>query len=425
MISSFDSLPKDWEIVLGKDIFSQSNVRVKDSTRFDSIPVLSMTRYNGLILQSKKFDKQVASRDLSNYKVVTKGQLVYGFPIDEGVIAVQHRYPLGAVSPAYHVWDIIRDVDLTYLDLALKTPFMIENYSKFASNVVHRRRNLSPSDFLKVKIPLPPLAEQRAIARVLTTVRQAIEATERVIEATRQLKKAMMKHLFTYGPVPVHAVDAVQLKETEIGWVPEGWEILTVGEVCEIKGGKRLPKGHSFSETQSPYPYIRVTDFENGSVRVEEVRYIRQEDYQRIKNYIIRCDDVYISIAGTIGLVGIVPEILDRANLTENAAKMIIRNKTRLRRDFLSNYLASEIAQKEISSRTMKTSQPKLALARIKQIPMILPPLDEQDAIVRTINSINGKIEIENQRKSSLEALFQSALHQLMTGKTRVNDLQL
>lgn len=90
MISSFDSLPKDWEIVLGKDLFSQSNIRVKDSTCIDSIPVLSMTRYNGLILQSKKFDKQVASRDLSNYKVVIKGQLVYGFPIDEGVIAVQH-----------------------------------------------------------------------------------------------------------------------------------------------------------------------------------------------------------------------------------------------------------------------------------------------------------------------------------------------
>ncbi|HNB54872.1 MAG TPA: restriction endonuclease subunit S, partial [Anaerolineales bacterium] len=195
-----------------------------------------------MVLQSEKFDKQVASRDLSNYKVVKRGQLVYSFPIDEGVIAILHRHPVGAVSPAYHVWDITREVDLTFLDMMLKTPALINYYKMHSSNVVHRRRNLSPKDFVNVPIPLPPLPEQRAIAHVLTTVREAIEATDRVLIAARELKRSLMHHLFTYGPVPVNEADQVALKETEIGEVPEGWNSGTLGDFFTLQRGYDLPQ---------------------------------------------------------------------------------------------------------------------------------------------------------------------------------------
>ncbi len=83
----------------------------------------------------------------------------------------------------------------------------------------------------KIIIPLPPLPEQHAIATTLRTVQEAKEKTDAVIAATKALKAAMMKHLFTYGPVPPEDAERVALRETGIGPVPEDWEIRTVNEL--------------------------------------------------------------------------------------------------------------------------------------------------------------------------------------------------
>jgi type I restriction enzyme S subunit len=83
-----------------------------------------------------------------------------------------------------------------------------------------------------LSIPLPPLAEQQKIASVLSTIQEAKEKTENVIKANRELKKSMMKHLFTYGPVPFEEAEKVPLKETEIGMIPEHWEVIKLGDYC-------------------------------------------------------------------------------------------------------------------------------------------------------------------------------------------------
>lgn len=69
-----------------------------------SFPLLSMTMHEGLVDQQEKFKKRVASEDVSSYKVIERGQLVVGFPIDEGVLDFQTRYDRAIVSPAYGVW---------------------------------------------------------------------------------------------------------------------------------------------------------------------------------------------------------------------------------------------------------------------------------------------------------------------------------
>ena len=308
-------------------------------------------------------------------------------------------------------------IDNWYFAFLAHHPFVLNHAISTTTGVNHPRtswRALSVG-----LIPLPPIPEQRAIAHVLRTVQRAKEATERVIAALKELKKSLMKHLFTYGPVPLDQADQVPLKETEIGPVPEHWEVVRLGEVANVKGGKRLPKGHKFSEKPTPYPYIRVVDFRNGTINKANLKFLTPEDYQLLKRYTISSKDVYISIAGTIGLVGVVPPDLDGANLTENAAKIVLNDK-RLDQLFLVYALSSERGQEQIHQRAAKTSQPKLALTRIRQIPIPLPPILEHREIARILMTVDRKIEAEENRKRALEGLFKSLLHHLMTAKVRM-----
>jgi len=225
-----------------------------------------------------------------------------------------------------------------------------------------------------------------------------------------------MQRLFTYGPGP----EPAPTKETEIGEMPEHWEVTPLGEVVDVKGGKRLPKGHKFADGPTDHPYIRVVDFKSNSVDKTDLRFMTPEDYERIKRYTISSEDVYISIAGTTGRVGTVPEDLDRANLTENAAKLVIKDKRHLLKRFLVYALAGAGGQTEIRQRTTKTSQPKLALMRIRQIPIPLPSPLEQRQIADMLSAADRKIEAEEQRKAALQELFKSMLHQLMSGQLRL-----
>lgn len=202
--------------------------------------------------------------------------------------------------------------------------------------------------------------------------------------------------------------------------VPENWCWVKLGGIAEVKGGKRLPKGKSLLDEKTEYPYIRVADFDNGSINLEKVKYIDEETNESIKNYYINKEDVYISIAGTIGKVGIIPDVLDGANLTENAAK--ITNLNGVSNKYLYLVMQSEQIQYYIKESTVSTSQPKLALFRIKELPIPFPPLAEQERIVNRIESLFNKVDkaadlvdeardgFEKRRAAILERAFSGEL---------------
>jgi type I restriction enzyme, S subunit len=99
----------------------------------------------------------------------------------------------------------------------------------------------------------------------------------------------------------------------------EGWENVKLGEIAEIKGGKRLPAGEQFSEEVTPFPYVRVTDMVNGTIDDSDLVYVKPTIEPLIRRYKISSQDLYVTIAGTLGQFGRIPEHLDGAQLTENA----------------------------------------------------------------------------------------------------------
>jgi len=282
------------------------------------------------------------------------------------------------------------------------------------------RQRIPKAVLENLRVRLPPLPEQRAIAHVLSTIQRAIEATDAVIAAARELKRSLLEHLVTHGPVSVLDAEVVQNKEAEFGPIPSHWQVLPIEDIADVKGGKRLPKGHDYSIQPTEFPYIRVTDFSSWSVDMTDLRYLTEDDGETLSRYTISSDDVYISIAGTTGIVGIVPEELCGANLTENAAKIMMKDDEQVLPGFVVSYLASIAGQAEIDKRTTKTSQPKLALSRIKQIPVPLPPLNEQQGIWDILMIVNRKLEVERRRLASLDLLFNTLLSNLMSGSLRI-----
>ena len=167
--------------------------------------------------------------------------------------------------------------------------------------------------------------------------------------------------------------------------LPEGWEWVRIGSIAEIRGGKRLPAGHNYSPIPTEHIYIQVTNMKNGTILQDDLKYIDQATYTEIARYTISADDLYVTIAGTIGQVGCVPQSFDGMNLTENAAKLSSNNLDRLG---LRMILSAPYVKSQFFDKANQQAQPKLALRNIADTVIALPPKDEQHRIVAKVDEL-------------------------------------
>lgn len=224
---------------------------------------------------------------------------------------------------------------------------------------------------------LAPKAEQKRIADKLDTVLTRVDAVN-----TRLARVAPLLKRFRQS-VLAAATSGRLTADLNGGAVSAPVEL---GDLCNVYGGKRLPKGFQLSDFDTGFPYVRVTDFDSFSVKTDQLKYVPEEAAREISRYIINASDVYISIAGSIGLVGQVPVAIDGANLTENAARIVPNKK--LRPVFLMYQLASPQLQEQMHEKKIATTQDKLGLFRIKSLNIWLPGLDEQTEIVRRVETL-------------------------------------
>ena len=259
------------------------------------------------------------------------------------------------------------------------------------------------SDYSKVPVSLPPLPTQRAIVtRIEALFAELDKAVQHLRTAQQQLKtyrQAVLNH-----------------------WLNNDdgkWEMVKLGEVAEIKGGKRLPKGHYYSEKPTEYRYIMAGNLKNNTVSLD-TNFIEKATYEVLKHYEVIGGEVYITIVGAcIGDVGIIPANLGCSILTENAAKIV--NINNLTPDFLTIVLRSSCAKTQIKSKILSATLGKLALSRIAEIVVPLPPLAEQQRIVAEIESRLSQASatetyIENVLQQA-EALRQSILKKAFSGE--------
>ncbi|GAA4022128.1 restriction endonuclease subunit S [Flavobacterium cheonhonense] len=174
--------------------------------------------------------------------------------------------------------------------------------------------------------------------------------------------------------------------------MPNNWKTHKLGDIAEIKGGKRLPKGDVLISNITNHPYIRVTDMGTRNIPIEKVQYVPEDVFPKISRYIVNTNDLILSIVGTVGSVSIIDKKLDNASLTENCVK--ITNLKEVDYLFLYYYLISDIGQFEISKGIVGSTQPKLPIYNINDLEIVLPEKkQEQQSIASILSAIDDKIE--------------------------------
>jgi type I restriction enzyme, S subunit len=207
-------------------------------------------------------------------------------------------------------------------------------------------------------------------------------------------------------------------KLTEVGVIPEDWEVKTVDQVSFVTSGKRLPLGSSLVNQPTPHPYIRVTDMKKGTIDLSEIKFVPENVFPAIKRYRIYQTDIFISVAGSLGIVGKIPIELDGANLTENADR--ITNIT-CSQDYLLYILMSPLIQNVINSIQTVGAQPKLALTRIRKFTIPFPPTKaEQIAIAAVLSDIDALITKLDELIAKKRLIKKGAMQELLTGQKRL-----
>ncbi len=182
---------------------------------------------------------------------------------------------------------------------------------------------------------------------------------------------------------------------------------IRIGDIAAVKGGKRLPKGHLLQEDLTTHPYIRVTDMKIDGLDTSKIQYISDDTYKRISRYTITDQDIYISIAGTIGLTGLVSKQYSGANLTENAAKITELKTDIVNQKYLLYILRSKKYYKKLIELAGGSSQPKLALYKIEDLRVYLPDLPTQQEIASILSTYDDLIEANEKRIKILEEMAQ------------------
>jgi len=276
---------------------------------------------------------------------------------------------------------------------------------------------LSLKKIAEAPISLPSLPEQRRIARVLSTIQRAIAAQDALIAAARELKRSLMRHLFTYGPVPLDQADQVPLKETEIGAVPEDWEVGRLGKALQT-----TQYGLSVrADRTGTYPMLRMNNLVDGWVDTSDLKYV-DLDKSDFAKFSVQKRDVLFNRTNSYELVG-KTAIFDLEGDFVFASYLIrvVPDVTQLLPEYLNYYLNWDDAQRWLKMlATRGVSQSNISATKLGQFVIRLPSPVEQEQIVQLLSAVDRKIEVEERRKAALQALFKTMLHQLMTGQVRV-----
>ena len=279
------------------------------------------------------------------------------------------------------------------------------------------RYNISKTKLMEVPLRLPPLPEQKKIAAILSSVDEAIQATQAVIDQTRRVKEGLLQDLLTRG------IGHTRFKQTEIGEIPEGWKFATVGELIEAEGGeiKTGPFGTMLSAheyTAEGVPLVAVKEIRQGYIHIHtDTPRVPDQVQARLAQYLLRKGDIVFARKGGVDRCAVVETTHDMM-LGSDAIRL--RIPASIYPEFVGYYLQSSRHMRwmlqEASGSTMAGINQKV----ISRIPLCIPPFDEQLQMVGKLRDVDTALTAGRSSLRVATATKSGLLTDLLTGKVRV-----
>ena len=362
-------------------------------------------------------------RKLDNY-LLCKGDVIFNNTNSEELVGKTAYWDRDKQSVLSNHMTILRVLERDFLDPQFLAFFLLERWFERHFEAICRR-HVNQASVNKDRLgalELPPfeLSEQKKIAHVLSTVQRAIKAQERIIQTTTELKKALMHKLFTEG------LRNEPQKQTEIGPIPKSWKVVKLGKIAKTISKGSSPKWQGFQYTESGILFIRSQNVGNGKMLLEERAFLSAEFNEKEKRSILQSGDILINLVGaSIGRVALGTDEIGGGNCNQ-AVGFVRLDGSEFLKQLIVYFLLSPWGQEQMRRQKKDIARANLSLLDVKGFDIPIPPTEEEiREVASTLVTLEEKIAMHEKKRDQLKALFRTLLHELMTAKVRVHELNL
>jgi type I restriction enzyme S subunit len=277
-----------------------------------------------------------------------------------------------------------------------------------------------------LKVPIPPLREQRRIAEILDTVDEAIRETERVIAKLRQVKQGLLHDLLTRGLDAAGRLRDPEahpeaFKDSPLGRIPREWRIVTIGDLAVHVGSGATPRGGSEVYQTEGIVFVRSQNVDFNGLNLADVAYISEAIHRDMANSEIHPWDTLINITGaSIGRCYFVPEWLGPANVNQHVCAIRLSHPTRSDAVYLSSVLSSDIGQHQVEVLNAGSNRQGLNYSQLRSFVVPWSDLEERVRIAAVLDAHDARIRAEEGGLAKRRQVKEGLMDDLLTGKVRV-----
>lgn len=421
-------VPTEWELVDGSEVY---DVNPSYTPEEEEITYIEMDALDTEL----PFPKYATKRKAADYsgKLFREGDTLFAriTPCTENgktAFVDEMESNVGIGSTEYAVLSPDRErIHPLYLYYVAKS-HPVRNYAISRMRGSTGRQRVPFDVFRKeLDVSLPPLEEQEKIAGILFNIDKGIKKTDEIIGKRERVKRGLMQDIFQYG-INEHGEirsddgDSAAYRETKYGEIPRDWDIVPLNQLVPddapivygiLKPGDHHPNG---------VPVVKVKDIVDGEIQEDDLLHTAPEIHEDYKRAELEGGDLLFSIRGTVGRTAFVPDSLEGANITQDTARIRVEGANP---QYIRYFLETETPNNYFERNTVGQAVQGINLEDLREVPVHLPPEDEQSRIASILDNHTEAIESERKYRSRLKEVKNGLMQDLLEGEVRTKDVSI